>query len=146
MGFSIAEFSSIREWVQSATEKLHSAGLSASKLEAQMLVAHALGKDRTFVIIHGDDLFETRLADELLTRRLGHEPLAYILGWREFYGRRFRVDHSVLIPRHENFILIPCLIATFGASITINGKDPAVVRILGGGGGSATTPPAFSRL
>ena len=129
MGFSIAEFSSIREWVQSATEKLNSAGLNASKLEAQMLVAHALGKDRTFVITHGDDLFETRLADELLTRRLGHEPLAYILGWREFYGRRFRVDHSVLIPRHETEVLVD-------ETLVLGGDCSSSCRLLDVGTGS----------
>ena len=46
------------------------------------------------------------VADELLVRRLSGEPLAYILGYREFFSRRFSVDPSVLIPRQETETLI----------------------------------------
>ncbi len=48
----------------------------------------------------------TTLADELLERRLKGEPLAYILGYREFFSRRFAVDPSVLIPRQETETLV----------------------------------------
>lgn len=70
------------------------------RLEAQVLLAHALGKDRAWVLAHPEaDVPDS--ADTLLARRLLGEPLAYITRGREFYGRTFFVAPGVLIPRQE---------------------------------------------
>jgi release factor glutamine methyltransferase len=77
--------------------------------EAEMLVAHLLGKDRAWVISHGEFPINAARAEEInLTieaRALG-TPVAYLIGKREFYGRDFRVDQRVLIPRPETETLI----------------------------------------
>lgn len=77
--------------------------------EAEMLVAHLLGKDRAWVVSHGEYAIDAARAEEInLTieaRALG-TPVAYLVGTREFYGRDFRVDQRVLIPRPETETLI----------------------------------------
>lgn len=69
-------------------------------MEAQILAGHAAGQSRSWVLAHGNEQIPEGVTP-LLERRLNHEPLAYILGFREFYGRNFDVDPSVLVPRHE---------------------------------------------
>lgn len=75
------------------------------RLDAELILLEALGKsDRTFLVGHGDyklSVAELKKADELFLRRKNGEPLAYIFGFKEFYGRRFLVDKNVLIPRPE---------------------------------------------
>jgi len=77
--------------------------------EAEMLVAHSLGRDRAWVVSHGEHPLDEGKAEEIeLTveaRALG-TPVAYLIGSREFYGRDFRVDQRVLIPRPETETLI----------------------------------------
>jgi release factor glutamine methyltransferase len=77
--------------------------------EAEILVAHLLGKDRAWVVSHGELPIDAARAEEInLTieaRALG-TPVAYLIGKREFYGRDFRVDQRVLIPRPETETLI----------------------------------------
>ena len=85
-------------WAETALAK---AGVPEPRLDAQLLVAHALGRDRSFVLVHADDPFDLALLEPLCERRAAREPLAYILGWREFYGRRFSVTTDVLVPRQE---------------------------------------------
>ncbi len=80
---------------------------SLPPIEAQMLAAHALGVDRTWILTHPEALIEP---GTLLERRLSGEPLAYIVGEREFYGRTFKVDPGVLIPRHETEHLIDAVL------------------------------------
>ena len=74
------------------------------KNEARMLLQYALGYTRTQLVTRGtDDLAESALQtlETLVQRRLQGEPMAYLLGEREFYGRRFAVNPHVLIPRPE---------------------------------------------
>lgn len=92
-------------WIRMASSNLKEAGVDAATLEAQLLLARAAGKDRMFVLTHPDHPVP-EVANELLVRRMRQEPLAYILGSREFFGRKFHVDASVLIPRMETEILI----------------------------------------
>ena len=94
------------EWIPAATERLTQAGITSSRLEAQLLAAHVLLVDRTYVLTHPEVELNELAAEGLLQRRESQEPLAYILGHREFFGRRFRVTPSVLIPRQETELLI----------------------------------------
>ena len=94
------------EWIPAAPERLTQAGVSSSRLEAQLLAAHVLLVDRTYVLTHPEVEMNELAAEGLLQRRESQEPLAYILGHREFFGRRFRVTPSVLIPRQETELLI----------------------------------------
>lgn len=81
----------------------------AARLEAQILLGHALGKSRAWLIAHDSEAPAPRQTDlfhKLLERRLAGEPVAYLLGEREFFGLPFRVTPAVLIPRPETELLV----------------------------------------
>lgn len=84
-------------------------GLEASRLEAELLVAHALGLRRLDLFLTLDRPVtgvEVDRARELLVRRSGGEPTAYLVGEREFYGRPFAVGPGVLVPRPETELIV----------------------------------------
>ncbi len=84
-------------------------GVGEARLEGELLVAHALGLDRLKLFMQLDrpvDGAEIDRARDLLVRRGKREPLAYITGEREFYGRPFKVGPGVLIPRPETELLV----------------------------------------
>lgn len=93
------------DWIQSATEQLQRAGVDSARLDAQVLAAHSFGQDRSWVLAHPEVEINKEL-DAVLARRIRREPLAYIVGSREFYGRRFYVDHDVLVPRQETEFVV----------------------------------------
>ncbi len=73
-------------------------------LEARMLLSHVTGFTRTQLITRDNEHLNTAQRDAfstLLARRLAGEPMAYLLGEREFFGRTFRVTPDVLIPRPD---------------------------------------------
>lgn len=103
----------IGEWLDHAAWRLSCIGIEADRLEATVLAAAALGVDRSWVLAHAGDKFDGEVvADRLLARRIAREPLAYIVGRREFFGRDFRVGPGVLVPRHETETLVEAAIAT----------------------------------
>jgi release factor glutamine methyltransferase len=90
-------------------EYLERRGLDSPRLEAELLVAHARGQDRLRLFLELDRPVladEVGRAREFLKRRAAGEPVAYITGVREFYGRPFRVTPDVLIPRLETELLV----------------------------------------
>lgn len=91
----------ICEWLKNAAQKI-------DRLDVELILTHFLqASDRSFLVSHSDDeLTDTTAIDTYVARRTEGEPLAYILGYREFYGRRFFVTPDVLIPRPETETII----------------------------------------
>jgi len=96
----------VRDWIDSATERLRLAGIDTPKLDAEVLAAHVLDVERVWLVAHPEAEFPELAGEPLLQRRESREPLAYIIGWREFYGRRFFVRPGVLVPRQETEVLV----------------------------------------
>lgn len=92
-----------------ATDDFRARGFDSPRLEAEVLLAHALGVPRINLFLElerpltPDELARYRA---LITRRRAREPVAYLVGEREFYGRAFRVDARVLIPRPDTETLV----------------------------------------
>ena len=104
----------VRALLAAARRRLAAAPFDAPPREARLLLAHVLGK-REVDLLGGDgDAISASAAArfaELLERRLCGEPVAYLLGEREFWGRSFRVDARVLVPRPETEHLIEAALA-----------------------------------
>ncbi len=84
-------------------------GAGVDTLDAQLLLARILGSTRTGVIAHGDRLLqpaERARWQAWLARRAAGEPLAYLLGEKEFHGLRLQVTPDVLVPRPETELLV----------------------------------------
>lgn len=87
--------------LREATQQL-SAVSDTARLDAELLMAEALGVSRSDLLLrHHKAEVPARFAD-FLARRMRHEPVAYILGRQEFYGREFLVTDDVLIPRSDS--------------------------------------------
>ena len=88
---------------------LEEAAKSVDQLDAELILAHVVAKERIFLHAHPDfELQPNQIerADQSLARRANGEPLAYITGVKDFYGRQFAVSKDVLIPRPETEALI----------------------------------------
>ena len=99
----------ISEWLKIATKSLKTANIPSARLDAELILANTLRKNRTYLHAHLDEEIDPRrldIANARLDLRLDRVPIAYILGYKEFYGRRFTVSPSVLIPRPESEDLI----------------------------------------
>jgi len=96
----------VAEWVRQTATRLSEVGIDSQTLEAEVLLAHALGCPRQSLRVHPEMKIDGSTGADLVERRLSHEPLAYIVGIREFYGRDFSVSPAVLIPRQETETLV----------------------------------------
>ena len=99
----------ISVWLKIATKSLKTANIPSARLDAELILANTLRKNRTYLHAHLDEEIDPRrfdIANARLDLRLDRVPIAYILGYKEFYGRRFTVSPSVLIPRPESEDLI----------------------------------------
>lgn len=78
-------------------------------LDLELIIAHGIGKTREFVLAHPEFIIPGARNSQLATfikRRVKHEPIAYILGQKEFFGLNFKVDRDVLVPRPETETLV----------------------------------------
>lgn len=113
-----------------------------AKLEVRVLLGHALGVGRAWLIAHApDELPAAAVAayTSLLARRLAGEPVAYILGEKEFFGRSFKVAPSVLVPRPETELLVELALEKLAAD------KPGRILDLGTGSGCIAITLALER-
>ncbi len=92
-----------------ATERLRSAGVPAAALDADLLLADVLKVSKEMLVAHPEvelTAVESDRIDALVERRSAGVPVAYLRGFKEFYGLRFAVDERVLVPRPETEILV----------------------------------------
>ena len=119
-----------------------SADLVEARREAQILFGHAVGASRAWLSAHRDDAADPSAAEtfhELVRRRRSGEPVAYLVGRREFYGLEFRVTPDVLIPRADTETLVDTAL-----EILVDGS-PHDVLDLGTGSGCVAIAIAHER-
>lgn len=104
----------LAEVLQRAEGRLSASGIDGARLEAEVLLCHALDLTREQLYARlTDELDAAGLArlESLLLRRLAHEPVAYIIGRREFYGLELACTPAALIPRPETELLVELALA-----------------------------------
>lgn len=93
--------------VKDVTERLRGSGVINAGQESLWLLSYALGMTNAEILARAEfSREESRRIDEIISRRVKGEPLQYILGEADFYGRDFHVGDGVLIPRHDTETLI----------------------------------------
>jgi release factor glutamine methyltransferase len=106
----MTESRTVAEAIRDAAQRL-GATSDTARLDAEVLMAHALGVDRSrLLLMHMRDMAPASFA-VLVERRVGHEPVAYITGAQEFYGLPFIVGPEVLIPRGDSETLVEAALA-----------------------------------
>ena len=102
----------IRAWLNEATDELKKAGIDSARLDAELILSHTIREPRTYLHAHDDENLDDKhedIANARLELRLEHTPVAYIVGHKEFYGRRFKTTPAALIPRPESETIITLL-------------------------------------
>jgi len=120
----------LESWLRRAMTRL-AGSTGTPRLDAELLAAHALGMTREDMILRLPDLALPEGLDDLLERRLQHEPIAQIVGHRDFWTLTLKVTRDVLCPRPESETLIEAAIDHFNEE-----REPARILDLGTGSGA----------
>ena len=108
------------------------------RLDAEVILAKILDEDRSFLAAHAEDEVPKE-AVVLFKRRQDGEPLAYILGEKEFYGRKFQVSPDVLIPRPETEEIVELALDRINSFNLENGQFVTVIDVGIGSGAIGAT-------
>lgn len=122
---STPQMPAISQWLADAYTQLARAGITTAKLDAEIILAYTIQKDRTYLHAYPEQIISARDAETANSRldlRLDRMPIAYIVGYREFYGRNFIVNSSTLIPRPESEQIIDTLSNILNKSYSKNEK------------------------
>lgn len=122
----------VADLLRLAAERLAAAGSTSPRLDAELLLGQALGIDRVGVLANpgavvGDaarDAFETAIG-----RRVLGEPVAYIRGFREFYGLALATDPRALVPRPETELLVDAAVDELVAQLTARPRPPGTAAL-----------------
>lgn len=124
----------LREVCITAAYTLGQAAVDAPGLSARLLVAHALGLSRMDMVMQTEKTLtieEQRMVHELINRRAKGEPVALIVGYKEFYSREFAVNAATLVPRPDTECLIDYVLTQAG----LVAEEPVFFADLGTGSG-----------
>lgn len=107
----------IRAALKQGMAQLRSAEIPSHTLATEVLLMHALGRDRAWMYSHPEEILEPATAEKffaLLARRAAGEPTQYLTGKQEFWGLEFEVTPAVLIPRRETEHVMEVALARLG--------------------------------
>lgn len=127
----------IKSALASAIKKLKQKAISSAHLDAEILLASVLKQPREWLLAHDDrELTAGQLIKfkALISRRAKYEPLAYIIGYKEFYGLKIKVNNNVLIPRPETELLVDEVIKAYNQTAS---TKPKIIDIGTGSGAIA---------
>lgn len=129
------------ELLRLTSDNLRQGGIDEARLESELLLGNFFGLNRVEMHLTDREASSDELVRfaELVARRLGREPLAYILGEQEFWSLTFTVSPAVLIPRPETELLIEAVMARIPEPSTFAGA------ILDLGSGSGVIPVVLAR-
>lgn len=133
--WKLAEGVQVGQALNFAANRFNEEAIETASLDAQVLLAHLLGKDRTWLFAHHEYQLtpaEAEAYTQLIRRRMKHEPIAYMIGRKEFYGLEFFIDQRVLIPRPETELLVDLVLD----EITARRRKPVFVADVGTGSGA----------
>lgn len=108
-------------------------------LDTEVLLGFVLKKEKSFLFSHPD--FELNLSQKnnfakLVKQRKAHRPIAYIIGFKEFYGLKFYVNQNILIPRPETEKLVDQVLEYANNQLVVSKVEPSPITILDIGTGS----------
>jgi release factor glutamine methyltransferase len=133
-----------------STSRLREAGSETARLDAEVLLGHVLGVDRSTLAAHPEARLGSGQAESFersVQRRARGEPVAYIRGLKEFFGAAIVVDERVLIPRPETETLVELAISRARADLTSRprpeGAGPYLVWDVGTGSGAVAVAIAL---
>ncbi|RMG64161.1 MAG: peptide chain release factor N(5)-glutamine methyltransferase [Chloroflexi bacterium] len=138
----------IRTALRAAIAQLDAARVDAPTTTARLLLAHVLDKPKAWLVAHGDAQLDAAARERfgaLLRRVVAREPLAYVLGSREFYGLDLSVDRRVLIPRPETERLVELALDELQVIHLSPHRRPARFSVLDVGTGSGAIPIAIAK-
>ncbi len=124
--------------VREISDFLTTSGSKTPRLDSQLLVSHVLNKDRSWLLAHPEHVIpksSQTVLQKLLIRRISNEPMAYILGKQEFYGREFLVTPDTLQPRAETETMIDMLKNLLQHKICFSEVEPCKIIDVGTGSG-----------
>lgn len=137
----------IAEALRHATDLFKAADHDSARLEAEVLLAHLLNISRVKLFIELNSHLsgeQTEAFQDLVNRHLAHEPVAYIVGHREFFGLEFTVDRRVLIPRPETELLVERVLDLVHGVWQLPSKFPLRIADIGTGSGAIAISLATS--
>lgn len=125
MIINLKESKTIQALLTYGTRKLEAIGINTANLEARILMQYVTNKPIEYLLARFEEvlpLTQQITFKELINRRLTLEPIAYIIGAKEFYGYQFIINNKVLIPRQDTEIIVEAILNennNFGAETTI---------------------------
>jgi release factor glutamine methyltransferase len=136
-----------RALVDEGADRLRSLGFDTPRLDTELLLAQAIGVDRTAVVANGNAPVGASAETTFrgyLDRRAAGEPVAYIRGIKEFHGIALTVDSRALIPRPETEALVDLALGEIMGRLTVAARVGPALRVIDVGTGSGAVAIALA--